>query len=276
MVAGFVHSQVLHALVELRVLHILMDGDLRLTEIAGRTGLDSDRARILCRAGVALGLLRQRRGGRVFGLGRQGAALLGVPGLEGMILHHGAFYRDMGDPASVLRGGDTELSSFWPYVFGAGAVTDPEVAARYSQLMADSQGLVAEETLSVISFKDTKHLADIGGGTGAFLSACLKATPGVLYDHSDETVAALLASVHAALPPGGRVVVSEPMTGGPRPSRAGDAYFAFYTMAMKTGRARAPEEIMRLLSAAGFAGTTHVRTSRPFVTSVITAFKADS
>ena len=46
----------------------------------------------------------------------------------------------------------------------------PEVAARYSQLMADSQGLVAEETLSVISFKDTKHLADIGGGTGAILT----------------------------------------------------------------------------------------------------------
>jgi len=65
----------------------------------------------------------------------------------------------------------------------------------------------------------------------------------VLYDHADETVAQLLRAVHAALPPGGRVIVSEPMAGASRPERAGDVYFAFYCMAMQTGRARAPGEI---------------------------------
>ena len=31
------------------------------------------------------------------------------------------------------------------------------------------------------------------------------------------------------------LIVSEPMSGGDRPHRAGDVYFAFYTMAMRTG-----------------------------------------
>ena len=67
------------------------------------------------------------KGDRVV-LTRRGAALLGVPGLEAMILHHRAFYRDLEDPVAFLRDGtETELAGFWPYVFGPGAEIDPEV-----------------------------------------------------------------------------------------------------------------------------------------------------
>jgi demethylspheroidene O-methyltransferase len=93
----------------------------------------------------------------------------------------------------------------------------------------------------------------------------------VLYDHADETVALLLARVREALPPGGRLVISEPMTGGDRPSRPGDTYFALYTMSMGTGRTRAPAEIAGLLKAAGFADVAVRPTKRPFVTSVVEA-----
>ena len=97
----------------------------------------------------------------------------------------------------------------------------------------------------------------------------------MLYDHADDTVRALLARVHAALPPGGRLVVSEPMTGGPRPERAGDAYFALYCMAMRTGRARSAGEISALLAAAGFGRIAAPRPARPFITSVVTAVRLD-
>jgi demethylspheroidene O-methyltransferase len=97
----------------------------------------------------------------------------------------------------------------------------------------------------------------------------------VLYDHADDTVRALLARVHAALPPGGRLIISEPMTGGTRPERAGDAYFALYCMAMRTGRARSAAEIAALLAASGFAAITTPRPARPFVTSIITAVRPD-
>ncbi len=65
----------------------------------------------------------------------------------------------------------------------------------------------------------------------------------VLYDHADDTVAPLLRAVHDALPPGGRVVVSEPMSGGDSPDPATDVYFSVYTLAMQTGRTRSAAEI---------------------------------
>jgi len=91
----------------------------------------------------------------------------------------------------------------------------------------------------------------------------------VLYDHSDITVRALLASVHAALPSGGQLIVSEPMTGGDRPHRPGDVYFALYCMAMRTGQARSAQEIAAMMAEAGFSGIRMPRMARPFVTSVM-------
>jgi demethylspheroidene O-methyltransferase len=95
----------------------------------------------------------------------------------------------------------------------------------------------------------------------------------VLYDHADDTVKALLASVFRALPEGGAVMISEPMAGERQPTRAGDAYFAIYTMAMETGRTRSPSQIIQLLEQAGFVGVRHRPTHRPFITSVVLARK---
>jgi demethylspheroidene O-methyltransferase len=75
----------------------------------------------------------------------------------------------------------------------------------------------------------------------------------VLYDHSDDTVRMLLAKAHAALADGGRLIVAEPMSGGARPMRSTDAYFAVYCMAMRTGRVRSAEDIANLLTEAGFS-----------------------
>jgi demethylspheroidene O-methyltransferase len=93
----------------------------------------------------------------------------------------------------------------------------------------------------------------------------------VLYDHEDDVVAALLARVHAALPPGGRLILSEPMSGGARPNRAGDAYFGFYTLAMSTGRPRSAERHGAMLEAAGFTAIRRHPTRQRFVTSVLSA-----
>lgn len=319
LVAGFVHSQVLWAVVELRLPHRLRDGPLAAEALARGSGIPATRMAALCDAATALGLLARRRDGR-YALARRGAALLGVPGLEAMISHHAVLYRDLADPLAMLRGDPTELSTFWPYVFGAAAAEDPDTARRYSRLMSESQVLVAEETLRRVDLSSAREVLDIGGGTGAFLAALgarhpgprlhlfdlpavvsgapdnfasaglagrVRVTPGsfrddplpegadvvtlvrVLYDHSDATVLALLSEVRAILPPGGRVVVSEPMTGGARPHRAGDAYFAFYCMAMGTGRARAPGRVAALLREAGFRRIEDAGTTRPFVTHVV-------
>ncbi|MEO0903661.1 MAG: methyltransferase, partial [Pseudomonadota bacterium] len=91
----------------------------------------------------------------------------------------------------------------------------------------------------------------------------------VLYDHADDTVIALLKSVYNALPAGGTILISEPMTGGAKPQRAGDAYFALYCMAMRTGTARSQAQIAQLLTQAGFTQIQTPRARRPFITSVV-------
>jgi demethylspheroidene O-methyltransferase len=61
------------------------------------------------------------------------------------------------------------------------------------------------------------------------------------------------------------------MSGGERPDRATDVYFAFYTLAMGTGRTRSAAEIARHLRDAGFVDIETPRPRRSFVTSVVTA-----
>lgn len=324
LVAGFCHSQILQAFVRLKLPQILLEREMTAEALAIEVDVPVARMPVLLNAAVSIGLIKRRRSGR-YALTTRGAALAGVPGLAGMIDHHDVLYLDLADPVAFFRDEvETELAEFWPYVFGANGATDPKVTATYSQLMADSQVLVAEDTLAVAKLSDCERLLDVGGGTGAFLAAVGLAHPHlqmtlfdlpavapaaaqrfeeaglsnrvtvvsgsfrddplpqgadvislvrVLYDHADETVIALLKAVHAALPEGGRILISEPMTGGDAPQRAGDAYFALYCMAMRTGRARSQDQIASLLEQAGFAQIQSPKVARPFITSVVTAVR---
>ena len=178
-VQGFVKSQALFALVELRIMHRLMDGAMYASDLAALAMLSEDRMERLLQAGTAMELLSKDRKGR-YALARKGAAIVGVPGLEDMIRHHAAFYRDLNDPVALLRGDvDTELAQFWPYVFGAGNATDAETSNRYSDLMARSQEIVAADTLQTVALSHTKALLDIGGGYGVFAEAAALKTPGL-------------------------------------------------------------------------------------------------
>ena len=322
LVAGFCHSQVLQALIAFNIPTRLMDGPARADALARQTAVPDDRMLVLLRAGAALGLLKQKRGDR-FALTRRGAALVGVPGLQQMIMHHDVLYRDLSDPVAFFRGEtQPELAGFWPYVFGGDV--EPQDAATYSDLMAQSQLLGADDTLDAVNLSGVSRLMDVGGGTGAFLaqvgarhagpdltlfdlpavvpqaearfaaaglSARTTIAPGsfrtdtlpsgadaislirVLYDHTDATVAELLAKCFAALPAGGRLIVSEPMRGGAKPERAGDAYFALYTLAMGTGKARSAQEVAALCQQAGFSDIQMPKPRRPFVTRCVTAVK---
>lgn len=317
--SGFVQSQALVALVEGRVLHFLAWGPMETEDLSRRCAIPPASLMVLLRAGAALKLLTGDRKGR-WHLAPRGAAFLTVPGLEPMVRHHHVLYRDLSDPLAFFRGQtETELAGFWPYVFGTLAQEDAGLAARYSRLMAESQVLVAEDTLRLVDLSKRRHLLDVGGGTGAFLAEVGKEHPAlklslfdmpavlagvpeamrdrltlhpgsfrtdplpqgadvislvrVLYDHDDATVAALLAKVHAALPPGGMVLVSEPMSGGDRPDPATDVYFAVYTLAMRTGRTRSAAEIGTLLRDAGFSDLRARPGDRPYVTSAITALR---
>lgn len=325
LVSGFVYSQTLLACVEFGLLHEARRGAFDPRDVAEATHVDPGRLTILCQAAASLDLLERRRDGR-YGLGRLGAAVLGVPGLEAMIRHHRIFYRDLADPDALIRGEtEPELARYWPYVGGGKTHELPADTARtYSELMESSQHIVAVQTLRAVSLSGVSHLVDIGGGTGAFLGAVAARYPRmrltlfdlpsvvqearsrlagashayrietvggsfldgslptdadaislirVLYDHDDDTVRGLLRAIYRALAPGGTLLLSEPMSGGARPTKAGDAYFGFYTMAMTTGRPRSAARHGEMLREAGFERVTSHPTETAFVTGVITARK---
>ena len=93
----------------------------------------------------------------------------------------------------------------------------------------------------------------------------------VLHDHDDAPVRLLLARIREALPPGGALLIAEPMSGTPGAEPVGATYFGWYLRAMGTGRARTAGEIGDLLREAGFTRIRPLRTTLPLTAQAIVA-----
>lgn len=325
---GFINSQVLAALLDLKLLDRLAEGPSDSESLAQDLDLDASRLERLLEAGAVLELTEPRSKGR-WGLGAQGAVLASDPGLLAMSLHHRALYADLAEPVDLLRKDppSTELSRLWPY-----AVSDEpqaigaEATERYTELMAASQRMIAEQVLGAFDFAPFERLLDIGGGSGAFLAAVGEAYPDlelglfdlpgvtphsrsrleaaglagrmelhggnfhedplpgsydlvslvrIVHDHDDEPVRNLLARIYEALPPGGTLLVAEPLTGKDDRDGLVGNYFRFYLMAMGSGRPRTPRELRQALKGAGFQRIRRHRTDIPLICSVLSARKPD-
>jgi demethylspheroidene O-methyltransferase len=179
LVAGFVYSQVLLALVQLRLLDRLAEGPQPLAELARLGGLDESAAQRLLEAAVALRLAERRGGGR-YGLGVLGAPLAGDAGLRALIEHHAALYADLRDPVALLRGEppSRHLARYWPYAGAPGApAPDCAAVAAYSRLMAASLPALAAQILDAYPVGRHRCVLDVGGGEGAFLAHVAHAAP---------------------------------------------------------------------------------------------------
>jgi len=321
--AGFVYTQTLLACQRVGLFDLLAHGPLTIDEIADRTRLHPESALRLLQAAQSLELVESRSGGR-YGLGALGAPIVGNPAIAAMIEHNAVFYDDLRDPVKLLRGDryGTRLSEYWPYAAGVPVLDPRESAARYSELMAASIPLVAEELLDAFPLRRFGHLLDLGGGEGAFVSAAAARYPHlrftlldlppvaerartrletaglahrvrtvagdfladrlpegmdvitllrVLHDHDDPQVRRLLTAVRQALPPGGTLVIAEPLAGLRGAERVGSAYFALYLQAMGSGRARTAEDYHHLLQEAGFRSSRLLRPRRPIQAAVLVA-----
>lgn len=93
----------------------------------------------------------------------------------------------------------------------------------------------------------------------------------VIHDHDDASVMTLLRAVRQALPAHGTLLIAEPISGVRGTEPIGDAYFAFYLLAMGSGRPRTFERLRDMLNEAGFADIALRQAALPILTSVITA-----
>ncbi|MFE1598894.1 methyltransferase [Methylobacterium sp. ID0610] len=138
----------------------------------------------------------------------------------------------------------------------------PPVAARAARRFA-AEGLAERAATLGGSFHD-------GLPRGADALSLVR----VVHDHDDGPAAALLRAAHAALPPGGTLLLAEPMAGTPGAEPVGDAYFGFYLLAMGSGRPRTAAELRGLLAAAGFVAIRERPTRRPLLVRLLTAERA--
>ena len=135
-------------------------------------------ARLLS-AAAAIDLVMRLPDGR-YRLGGLGPAVVGEPGILAMVEHNATFYRDLADPVALLRGEGrpTQLERYWAY---SGAdhpdALEGERVSDYSELMAASQRMVAEEVLAVYPVGRHRRLVVVGGGEGAFVAEAGRAAP---------------------------------------------------------------------------------------------------
>lgn len=170
--AGFAYSQVLLACVRLRAFDILAEAPHTAHAFAMKTSLSVDAAERLLKAAVALRLIAFR-GENKFALGPLGATLVDNPALVSMIEHNAMLYQDLADPLALLRGevaGATALGKHWAYSNSRNPrALSTEQIAKYTELMAASQPLVANEVLDAYLLDGHHCLLDVGGGDGTFL-----------------------------------------------------------------------------------------------------------
>jgi demethylspheroidene O-methyltransferase len=179
-IAGFTYSQTLFACVESGIIARLEQGAATSAQLGTLARLGDDATRRLLRAAAALGLI-ESVGEDLWMLGEQGVALVGNPGAVAMIRHHHLLYADLADPLSLLRGERAEpgaLAGYWPYALGDGSEGGNQAAVSpYSQLMAASQPMVADQVVHAFRFGQHRRMLDVGGGSGAFIAAVAKVAP---------------------------------------------------------------------------------------------------
>lgn len=305
-VAGFTYSQVAVAVVETRLLPFLAESR-SLAEVAAHTRLPDSGADRLLKAAIALGLVEAVGDG--FMMGSAGAALVGNPGVAEMIAHHRFLYADLADPVALLRRGRGSLAGFWSYDEAhadrvaaystlmaasqpgiAAAVLDAYPVARHRHLLdigggegvfgraaadrAPRLAVTVFDLPAVVARVADPRIATVGGSftddelpAGADLVTLVR----VLHDHDDAVVRALVAKVYAALPPGGTILVAEPMAETRAAEPIGDAYFGLYLLAMGSGRPRPAEALGAMLSDVGFEQVREHATPIPMLVRVVTA-----
>lgn len=309
LLAGFAYSQVLQAVVKLGLIDILQKEPLPPATLASRLGWSGPRCDRLIKAAVSLQILDRTHDGRItlgpHGAALAGNPWIARFVLHHDLLYDDL--ADPVALLSGTRK-DCKVRDFWSYgdqrnaaaytaLMGASqnavaqVVLDSHDFGRHRHLidvggsngtfLAAAAARHPELKLSLFDLPAVAEIArerlgdrvEIHGGS--FLTDELPRGPDaatlirIAHDHDDAAVLQILAAIRRMLPPGGTLILAEPLSGLPATAPITDAYFELYFAAMGQGRTRTPEELAAMARTAGFSLRSVARTSRPVVASVL-------
>jgi len=309
LLAGFTYSQVLYCVVKLGLIETLGGQPLATPDIAARIGWPVERTERLLKAAISLDILERTSTGEVtlgiHGAALAGNPWI-ARFITHHSLLYADLTDPIGVLSGTKK--QNQLKDFWSYADQRNAADYTALMAASQQAVAaeilasydfsrhrhlidigGSNGTFLKAAaerypqlkLSLFDLPKVAELARANLGTrfeihgGSFLDDELPRGPDVAtliriaHDHDDAAVATLLAAVARMLPPGGTLILAEPLSGLRATAPVADAYFGLYFAAMGQGRTRTPEEIEHLARAAGFASMKVVATRNPVVSGML-------
>ncbi len=180
LVRGYVVTQSLHAAALLGVADHLADGPRNADELAARTGSDASALHRLLRALASVDVVR-RTDPDTFALGPLGYLLRSD--VEGslrswVLLNGGTLYQAFADIAHTLRSGRPATEAVFDTDLFGHLEESPEEAALFESAMGEISRRWGQAAVAVCDVSWARHIVDVGGGSGEFLTALLRAHPG--------------------------------------------------------------------------------------------------
>jgi hypothetical protein len=200
LVDGYVTTQLLFVVAELRVADALAAGPRTAEELAGQVGADAGVLHRVLRGLAAEEVLDELPGGR-FALTGAGELLCdGVPGSQrGAVLARGGlYYGALAGLLDAVRDGGVPFERVHGTSFFAHLDAHPEASARFQASMSVRARREAAAVVAAYDFRGFRSLVDVGGGPGVLLGEIVTAVPeidAVLFDRPEVVRTATLPAV---------------------------------------------------------------------------------
>ena len=168
----------IRGLVSIGAFEQLAAGPLTIGELADRCGADVQVLRRVLRCVAATGLLRSA-GPQRYELTAACRAVLGGWAFGGFLFNADPeMWNALGEINETIRSGRAPLIDRYGGLYGYLA-TQPETAAGFDALVKGNYAPVAEALAQAVDFGALGTVVDLGGGHGGFITAILRAHPGV-------------------------------------------------------------------------------------------------
>jgi hypothetical protein len=187
MIVGMWVSQALGVAAKLGVADIIGEGTVSSEVIAEKTGVAPEPLYRLLRALAAQDIFEESSLGqfKLTGLGR--CLRSDVPeSVRAMAIFQSQYqWPHWAELLSSVKTGETAAEKVRGKSLFEFMVSHPDAQTQFDEFMASVSSMETSAVLGAYSFASYKVIADIGGGTGRFLSAILESAPrakGILYD----------------------------------------------------------------------------------------------